>query len=338
MFTKNVFGVDLGSSAVKIYSLRKNRLLIEHNMIAVRNGSQVIAFGNDAFDMYEKNPPGIRVDRPIIGGRIADVDEVEMLLSLLLKRTDSHVGSKPYIYFSASVNMSELEKRAYYAISYTGNLGRPKVFLVDRPICDAIALGIDPGRSKGSMILDIGAQSTEVSVIAGDQIIISDALNIGGQQLNESICNEVRREKNLLIGRRTARRLKAVLATFEQKGLNEARKVIGIDTVSGLPREEVISAELVTRAAEAELRKGAEEMRLFLERTPPQISRCIFEEGIYLTGGTARIPGIDRYLSHHIGCKVILSTDYDFSTVKGLKEIIQNKELRKWAYALKDKQ
>ena len=147
----------------------------------------------------------------------------------------------------------------------------------------------------------------------------------------------MRREENLLIGRRTARRLKAVLASFEQSGIGEARKVTGIDTVSGLPREAVITSELVNRAVDAELRKGAEEIRIFLERTPPQVTRCITEEGIYLTGGTSRIPGIDRYLAHHIGCRINRSDDYEFSTVKGLEQIVQNKELKKWVYVMKDK-
>ena len=80
MLSKNAFGVDLGTSVVKIYSLRKNRLLSEHDMIAVMGGSQVIAVGNDAYEMFEKNPPGILVDRPMVSGRIADVAEVEMLL------------------------------------------------------------------------------------------------------------------------------------------------------------------------------------------------------------------------------------------------------------------
>ena len=336
MFSRNVFGIDLGTSAVKIFSLRRGTLMIEHNMIAVKDGTQVIAFGNEAFEMFEKNPPNVRVDRPVLNGRIADVAEVEMLLRLLLKKSDNYVGTKPQIYFSAPVNMSEIEKRAYYAISYTGSLGNPFVSLVDRPICDAIALGIPLSRTKGSMILDIGAQSTTVSVIANEQVIVSDTIPTGGQQLNDSICDEVRREKDLLIGKRTARRLKAVLATFDKPGA-DARKVTGVDTLSGLPREDIITAELVSRAVEREMRKDALAIRTFLERTPPQIGRCILEEGIFLTGGTARIPGIDRYLAREIGCRINLSSEFEFSTVRGLEELIQHKELRKWAYSIKDK-
>lgn len=334
MLTKNAFGVDLGTSVVKIYSLRKNRLLSEHDMIAVMGGSQVIAVGNDAYEMYEKNPPGILVDRPMVGGRIADVAEVEMLLHLLLRKTDRHAPRRPLIYFSAPMNMSELEKRAYYAISDAGNPGSPRVYLVDRPICDAISLNIPIGRTKGSMILDIGAQSTEVSVIAGEQVIVSDSLPIGGQQLNEAICNEIRRECNLLIGRRTARRLKTSIATFLNSG-SEERRVTGIDTLSGLPRTETISSDLVSRAVREEMKKGADMMRTFLERTPPQVSGSILNEGVFLTGGTARIPGIERYLCRMIGCRINLSTDYEFSTIKGLEELMQHKELRKWAHSIK---
>ena len=334
MLTKNAFGVDLGTSVVKIYSLRKNRLLSEHDMIAVMGGSQVIAVGNDAYEMYEKNPPGILVDRPMVGGRIADVAEVEMLLKLLLKKTDHHAPSRPLIFFSAPMNMSELEKRAYYAISDAGNPKNPRVYLVDRPICDAISLGIPLSRTKGSMILDIGAQSTEVSVIASEQVIVSDSLPIGGQQLNEAICNEIRRERNLLIGKRTARRLKTSLATFLSSGMEE-RKVTGIDTLSGLPRTDTITSDLISRAVGVEMKKGAEMMRTFLERTPPQVSGSILNEGIFLTGGTARIPGIERYLCRMIGCRINLSTDYEFSTIKGLEELMQHKELRKWAHSIK---
>ncbi len=317
-------------------ALKKNRLLSEHDMIAIMNRSQVIAVGNDAFEMYEKNPPNIRVDRPMVNGRIADVAEVEMLLRLLLRKTDRRSLAHPLIFFSTPVNMSEIEKRAYYAISDAGNPRNPRVFLVDRPICDAISLGIDIERTKGSMILDIGAQSTEVSVIAGGQVIVSDTLAIGGQQLNDAIYNEIRRSRNLLIGKRTARRLKSSLATFLQTG-SEERLVTGVDTLTGLPRQETIPGTLVQSAVTDEMKKGAEAMRTFLERTPPQISGNVFNEGIYLTGGTSRIPGIERYLCRVIGCRINLGKDYEFSTVKGLEEVMLHKELRKWASSVKDR-
>lgn len=336
MLSKNVFGVDLGTSSVKLYSLRKNRMMVEKDMIALRNDSQVIAVGNDAFEMFEKNPPNVKIDRPMVNGTIADVDEVEVMLRVLLRKCDRRVGNKPVLYFSVPVNMSELEKRAYYAICYNGSFQNPRVFLVDRPICDAIALGIPISRTKGSMILSIGAQSTKMSVLSEEQVVISNSINIGGQQLNDAICEEIRKEKNLLIGTRTARRLKAVLARLDEP-TDEARKVFGIDTLSGQPREVIVTSKEISSVVEREVRKGAETIRLFLERTPPQVSNYIFDEGIFLTGGCARIPGIDRLLASTCGCRVNLSDQYELCTVRGLEEVVKHKELHKWAYTIRNR-
>lgn len=336
--SRNVFGVDLGTSTVKIYSFRKNRLMIEKDFIAIRNGTQVIAVGNDAFEMFEKNPPNVRIDRPMVNGTIADVDEVEMMLQILLRRTDKHVSRKPILYFSVPTNMSEIEKRAYYAICNNPSLQKPHVFLADRPICDALALGIPITRSPGSMILNIGAQVTQMSVIAQGQVIISNSFHIGGQQLNDAIREDIRREKNLLIGTRTARRMKAVLANLSPgSDGSEARRVFGIDTLSGLLREEVITSGFVSDTVRREIDISGQTIRTFLERIPPQIAPNILEEGIFLTGGTARIPGIAKALENSIGCRINLSSSYELSTVTGLEEIIKHKELKDWAYTIKDR-
>ncbi|MDO4614124.1 MAG: rod shape-determining protein [Lachnospiraceae bacterium] len=334
MFNKSVFGVDLGTSAVKIYSQRSKRTIVEKDMIAIRNRTQVIAVGNEAFEIYEKNPPNIIVDRPVINGNIADVAEVDMMLRVLLARCEKHMTRFPVLYCSAPVNMSEIERRSYYALSHVRALGNPHVYLVDRPICDALALGIPVTRTRGTMIVNMGAKNTVLSVIAGEQVIISSRIPIGGQDLNDAICNEIRKRNNLLIGKRTARRLKAVLASFDPSG-NEARKVHGLNTLSGLPRECVVSAALVSEAVERKFSEVASAMKTFLERVPPQLGKYIIDEGIYVTGGTSRIQGIDQYLSQVIGCRINLSPYYEQNTIQGLQELINHSEYQKFAYAIR---
>lgn len=336
MLTKNIFGIDLGTSTVKLYSLRRNRMLVEKNMIAIRNENQVIAVGDAAFEMYEKTPPNITVDHPVSDGRIADTEEAEMLLRILLTKTDSRSGLAPVIYFSVPQNMSGLEKKAYRnVIDGAGRLRSPHAYLSEAPLCDAISLGIPISRTRGSMILNLGAESTTVSVISGGQIILSSRLPCGGHQLNTAVIGAVRKELNLIIGQRTARRLKAVLATFSPDSRGEARRVVGMDTLSGLPREEVITEDLICRAVEEEIRVLADEIRSILERIPPQISKTIAEEGIYLTGGLTRIPDIGKYISRRTGCRVNVSGQHELSTITGLGEIIKRKELRNLASPIK---
>lgn len=332
----NTFGVDLGTSELKLYSMKNDNISIEKNMVAIRNGDQVLAVGDAAFEMYEKTPDNIIVSSPVTEGSISNIEQVEVILHAMLKKADRHIGASPIIYFSAPPNRSQIEQRAYYIISSAGNLKNPHVFLVDRPICDAIALGIPLSKTKGTMIVNIGAQNTDVSVIANELVVISKSIPIGGQQMNEAICDNIRRRNNLLIGRRTARRLKAVLATFGSTP-KEARKVVGLNTLSGLPREGIISAGIINDAVTEQMKNLAGEIRDFLERTPPQIGACIREEGIYLTGGTTHIPEIDRFFHDYLDCRINLSSYYDMCTITGLKEIINHKTLQKWAEPVRNK-
>lgn len=332
----NVYGVDLGTSSVKIFSLKKNKITVEKSMLAIRNQDQLLAVGNDAYEMFEKTPENVQISCPVAYGAIADVNHVEVVLHTLLRKTDRYIGHGPVIYFSVPMNMSEIERRAYYAITHNGLLRKPQVYLVERPICDALALGIPISKTKGSMVVNIGAESTDFSIIANEQVIISKTIYIGGKQLNESICDMVRRNYNLLIGRRTARRLKIAMANLNGDR-REGRKVVGINTLSGIPREGVVSAALVREAIREPLENIASELKTFIERIPPQIAASVAAEGIYLTGGTTRIPGLDKYIERFTGYPIKLSSYYELCTIKGLEELITHKALKKWARSIKEK-
>ena len=223
------------------------------------------------------------------------------------------------MYFSVPLDMTAIEKRAYYYLVNGHWLRKNRVFMVESPIADAIAMGIDPEKNQGSMIVNIGAQSTALSIITDGKIIISRKIPIGGRQMNESICSEIRKHYNLQIGTRTAKRLKVVMGRLNDQK-KEARKVVGIDSISGLPREEVISAYVVNEGIANCVNQIAAEMKSFLERTPPQIAYHIAKEGIYLTGGSTRLPYIDNYLASYTGFAFNLSDLYETSAAYGLEK------------------
>ena len=336
MQIRNVYGIDLGTSTVKIYDLKKDTITKEKNMIAIRNREQVIAVGNYAYEMHERTPSNIEVITPMSNGRIANVLMVEAVLHTLLHRCTRHMGYRPELYFSVPCDMTEIERRSYYTIAHKGALKNCRMYLVDKPIADALALGIPINRTKGSMIVNIGAQSTEISVIANARVIFSRIIQVGGKQFNESICNLNRRKNNFQIGSKTAKRAKIALADLGTDK-KEARKVRGVDGASGLPMEGIITSSLVNEALLSGVNEIGEEIKHALERTPPQIHDHIQKEGIYITGGSTRIPNIDRYLSRQLGCPVQLSQYYDLCTICGLKELITHDALHRWAYTVNKK-
>ena len=208
--------------------------------------------------------------------------------------------------------------------------------MVEYPIAAAVAKNINLEKNEGSMVVNIGAQSTEFSILTDGKIIISRKIPLGGRQMNESICSEIRKHYNLQIGTRTAKRLKVVMGRLNDQK-KEARKVVGIDSVSGLPREEVVTAYVVYEGITNCVNQIAAEMKTFLERTPPQIAYHIAKEGIYLTGGSTRLPYIDNYLASYTGFAFNLSDLYETSAVHGLEKIIHDRELRRWAQPVKQK-
>ena len=142
------FGVDLGSSMVKIYSQSQDTIIAEKNMIAVRNQNQVLAVGNDAYEIFEKNPSNVSVISPVLGGKIADIHHTEMVLQALLKKADAQALLGCSLYLAIPSDLSEIDKRAYYTI---GNSNRKnKIYMVDKTIADAVALGLcgELGRGK----------------------------------------------------------------------------------------------------------------------------------------------------------------------------------------------
>ena len=335
MLFEKTYGIDLGSSSVKVYSLFKNKSYMEKNMIASR-GHKIIAVGNEAYEMFEKSPAEVAVCSPMSFGMIANLELQEIVLYSMIRRIDHILGVGSVMFFTVPLDMTAVEKRAYFNVANGYWLRKNRVYMVESPIADALAMGVDLDDPTGNMVVNMGAQSTEMSIITGGRIIISKKIPIGGRQMNESICTEIRKRYNLQLGTRTAKRLKMGMGRLsdQRKGV---RKVVGIDCISGLPREEVISSYVVNDGIMNCVNEIASEMKTFLERIPPQISYHIAKQGIYITGGSTRLPYLDKYLASYTGFTFNMSDLYEKSAVSGLEKIIKNKELRKWAMPVKQR-
>ncbi|MFR8351472.1 MAG: rod shape-determining protein [Blautia obeum] len=232
--------------------------------------------------MFEKAPAKYRGEFADGFGMIANLELQEIALYSMMKKIDHFLGIGSDMFFSVPLDMTAVEKRAYYHVANGHWLGQNRVY-GRGSIADAIAMGVDLNRNAGSMIVNIGAQSTQFSIITDGKIIIAKKIPIGGRQMNEAICSEIRKRYNLQIGTRTGKRLKIAMGRLNDQR-REARKVVGIDGISGLPREEIISGYVVNAGIMNCVNEIAAEMKTFLERIPPQISYPISREESTLPG------------------------------------------------------
>ncbi|HAJ73230.1 MAG TPA: rod shape-determining protein [Lachnospiraceae bacterium] len=334
MALHHIYGIDIGTSTVKIYDQNNDSIIKEKNMIAIENNESVFAIGSEAYNLLGRTPQNIEVITPMSNGRISDISLMEAVLHTYLKRCPGGTGYRPTLIMSVPSDMTEIERRAYYTIAHRGSLRHGKLFAVEKPIADALSFGIPLSRTNGSMIINIGSQSTEISIIADSRVVISRNLPLGGRSINDAIVANVRRKNNLHISSKMAKRLKISLTDMNGRKM-EGRKVVGIDTEKGIPRDGIITAYTVTDAVRAQIEDLTEEIKKFLERTPPQIRTCINQEGVYLCGGSTRIAGLGEFLNNHLECPVRLSGYYDLSTICGIKELVTHQDLmNRWTFPL----
>lgn len=332
MFRK-VCGIDLGNDTIKIADRKKKRIVCEKNMIAVRNKTNVIAVGGKAYAIYEKAPSCVEAGSPMREGSIADGGNLGIILAQLLRRYSHAAVRRPNILITAPLELSEIEMRAFYKV--LSGLKVKKVALVEKGIADAVGIGMPVLSETGSMIVNIGAATTEISVVSGGKIILGRQLRLGGRVMDEAVITMVRRKHSLNIGSKTAEMLRVEMG-YLQSGQQQLRKIYGIHTISGLPRYAVIPSEDVSEVLVETVKNIGEGILLTLQRTPPQLLENIRQNGVYLTGGVSLTPNIAYFLQDMVSVPVYNIPDPIYNTMNGLVEILNDKELRKLAFSLHD--
>jgi len=335
--TSRVYGIDFGTSTIKIYRKGHGVVLDERNIIAISDNKRIIAGGNDAFDMYEKAPANIKISYPVRNGVIADVADMTALLNFFMKRlsTGKRPGAADFI-VATPTDITEVERRAFYDLIASSGLKVGRIKIVEKPIADAVGAGLNVTTAHGVMIVDIGADTTELSILSLGGIVLSKLIPVGGNKFDEAIKSMVKRKYNLYIGDKTAEYIKKNLAGA-MPTVRGSVKIFGRDVVSGLPAEMEIDATDVYEAISEHLYTIVDASKIILERTPPEITSDIIDSGVYITGGAAQITALDELLHKETDLKINICPDPANTVVNGLGRIMEEAKLSSLANSLRTK-
>lgn len=330
----NIYGIDLGTCNMKVFCKATGKILNQKNTIAIVNKNEMYAYGDEAYAMYEKAPETINVTFPIINGVIADFNNVQtMIFDFLEKYAKAKLHGAEYI-VAVPTDITEVEKKAFFDLFYKSKTKPKSVLLCEKPIADAVGLGIDVNEPTGVMIVDIGADTTEISVISLGGLVLSDLLHFGGNRIDECIINHIRRNFNLVIGKKTAKQLKEKLGSG-LPGREETMIVVGRDLVSGLPIELEIDAETVYTAIKDNLNSICNSIKMILEKTPPEVAKDIIHAGIYITGGGSQIDRLDELFTQITNIRVNTCEDPEESVVRGLIQIVSDEKYKRLTFNMK---
>lgn len=330
----NTYGLDLGTYEIKVYDKKKNTVWKEKNAIAIADKKKIFSVGDNAYAMFEKAPNNIEIQFPMKEGVISHFYNMQYLLQNLLKKEQHFVRGSKYI-VAVPTDVTEVEKRAFYDLVVHSAAKAKEVLIVERGIADAVGLGIDIQHAPGVFIVNLGAETTELSVLSYGGVVLNRLLKFGGTTLDNAIVQSVRYNKEFLIGRVTAEELRRTFGVYSTKK-KSAKIVAGRNLITRIPEQKEIPFRLIRAAIKETLSTCVQEIKSLLERTPPEVQRTIQKNGVYICGGLANLEGIQAYMEQALGLKIHSVEQPEFCAVNGLKKIIGSKELMKMTYSMLD--
>jgi len=326
MLSKKI-AIDLGTANSLVYVSGKGVVLKEPTVVAVsEEDDKIMAVGDEARDMMGKTPEGIVATKPLRNGVIADYLVTEALLRYFVGKA---VGRsrliKPDIMISIPAGATSVEARAVLEAAYSA--GARKAYLMPEPLAAAIGAGLPISEPSGNMIVNIGGGTTEIAIVSLYGMVVHGSIRTGGNNLDEAITLYVRRNYGLVIGPNTAEKVKMTIGAAQPMQKNKSMEVKGRDSISGFPKTINLTSTEVVSCLDSSLNSIAAGVKSVLENTPPELSSDIIDKGIVLSGGSAMLKNIDKYISTYTGVPVHLADDPLYCVVKGLGRALENLDI-----------
>jgi len=320
-------GIDLGTAYTSICAGREIKLC-EPSVVALETQSgKPIAFGEAALRMVGRTPERITTVRPIARGAIANYNVAEQMLHHYMRSAFGGKMVKPRVMVSIPSGITAVQQRSI--IDAAQNAGARNVCLVEGPVAAAIGLGVDFDRPHGSIIVDIGAGTTDVAVISMGGLAQCDSVGIASSDIDEAIIRYVRKELHILIGDRTAEDIKKQIGCVVHRPIEIAMKARGRNLFTGLPQLFEITTNEVADAVRDTSYAICNAVQSVLEKTPPELVGDIATDGIMLCGAAARMHGMAELMTRYTGIKASVVENAKFCVAVGTGKALENLDLLK---------
>jgi rod shape-determining protein MreB len=288
--------IDLGTANTLVYASGKGIVLNEPSVIAVNSKTnQVLAVGQNAWEMIGRTPGHIVAVRPLRSGAITDFDITQKMIRLVLQKAGVSRLTKPKVIICVPSAITEVETRAVEEA--TRQAGASDVILLEQPFAAAIGANLPVSEPIGSMIIDIGGGTSECAIISLGGIVTSKSVRIGGFDLDGSVQTYLRREYGLAVGEKTAENIKVAIGAAWLKSNPVKAEVKGRDILTGLPKIVIINRSEIYEAIKENINDIVNTVKQCLAEAPPDLSQDLISYGIHLTGGSGQLTGLDQRLA-----------------------------------------
>ena len=324
-FSKDI-GIDLGTANTLVYVKDQGIIINEPSVVAINNRTEkIVAVGEDAKIMLGKTPQHITVTRPLVDGVISDFEVSEKMIKYFIEKVHRESFTfvpRPRVVIAIPLDITEVERKAVEDAVL--GAGASDVLLIEEPMAAAIGAGLPIQEASGSMSVDIGGGTTEIAVISLGGVVAWKALKLAGDKFNEAIVQYARDKFNILLGERSAEKIKIQIASVLP--LDEPLESImrGRDLLTGLPKQIKITDSNIREAIIKPIKLIIENIKATIETTPPEIVSDLYERGLVLTGGGALLRGLDTLISQETKMPVHITDEPLTAVVRGTGKVLDD--------------
>ena len=317
----------MGTANTLVYVAGEGIVLNEPTVVAYSlEDKKILAVGEDAREMIGRTPGSIVASRPMKEGVIADYTTTSAMITYFLKKGLKSGVYWPEVMISIPGGSSQVEKRA--VVAACKQAGASDVYLIEEPLAAAIGAKLPISQASGQMIVNVGGGTTEIAVISLGQLVVYKTVRVAGTKLDEAVMTELRKKHNMIIGERTAEDIKIKIgnALIDEKQSSEERRmeVKGRDFQTGLPKIYEIGEKDINLAMTKPLKAILDGIKEVLSQTPPELAADIVDKGIVLSGGTAMLTNLDRFITYYTGVSSFVVDEPLFCVIRGVGMAIEN--------------
>ncbi|MFA9563797.1 MAG: rod shape-determining protein [Acidimicrobiales bacterium] len=288
--------IDLGTANTLVYARGQGIVLNEPTVIALNSRTQdVLAMGQEAWQMIGRTPSYIVAVRPLRQGAITDFDITQRMIRLLLQRVGVNRFNRPKVVICVPSAITAVERRA--VTEAARRAGAADAQLIEQPMAAAIGSGLPIHEPVGNMVVDIGGGTSETALISLGGVVALEAVRLGSFEIDAAIQGFVRREYGIAIGERTAEEIKVAIGSAAPTDDENRAEVRGRELMSGLPKTVILDPAEVRSAINEPVQTIVDSVVSCLGQAPPELAQDLIHEGITLVGGGAMLRGLDARLA-----------------------------------------
>ncbi len=309
--------IDLGTWSTLIAVPGKGIVVNEPSVVAVSAETEkILAVGKAAEEMLGKTPESIVAVNPIRDGVIASYKTTEGMLRYFFdKITGFFSFVRPEVMIAVPAGITSTERRA--VIDAALSAGAKQAYVIKEPVAAALGAEIPIGTPSGHLVIDIGGGTTEVAVISLGDIVVAESVRIGGEEMDEAIADYIRKKYKLVIGTKTAEKMKMKIGTALPVRKEKTMEISGSNAVSNLPETIVVGSNDVAAAVEDVWHQIIQTVKSVLQKTPPELSADVIDKGMVMTGGGSMLKRADELLSKITGIPCQVAEEPLYSVVRG---------------------